>query len=95
MTAFKATAAAFVAIATIAAPLMTATDANAGKRSKYFYSKTTSHAFAARGVEGFASPSKFGVYCSYTRVPIRRCWLTRRGGEVCKVVGWNKTQRCY
>ena len=81
--------------AAIAATAMMAGDAEAKKRGKYFYSKTTVHGYAARGYEGFAGPGKFGVYCSYTRTPIRRCWLTGRGGEVCKVVGWKKNQRCY
>ncbi|MEO1794041.1 MAG: hypothetical protein AAFU50_05470 [Pseudomonadota bacterium] len=94
MTGTKTIAAAFTAVA-IAATGMMAGEAEAKKRGKYFYSKTTVHGYAARGYEGFAGPGKFGVYCSYTRTPIRRCWLTRRGGEVCKVVGWKKNQRCY
>ena len=85
------TAAAAVAITAVAVP---SESAHAGRKHDRFFKETIITSQKVRGYEGFASGGKFGVYCSYYRVPIRSCTYDRSGRESCRVVGWKMDQMC-
>lgn len=47
-----------------------------------------------RGYEGYIGVGPFSIYCSYYRVPRRRCTYSRSGRERCRTKGWRLVQRC-
>jgi hypothetical protein len=75
-----------------AAPVLLASDAQARRYAKPYYSETyDTGRRPARGYEGFLFPD---YYCSYKRYPKRVCNTDRRGREMCRVTGWTLEQTC-
>ena len=75
----------------------TATDAEAKRGGAATYYQTFETRRAERGYEGFTGVGAgYGnAYCSYHRKPNRKCWYSRRGREICKIVSWRLVQHCY
>ncbi len=68
------------------------TTADAGGKGKDIFVQDYKFDKAMHGYEGHAAG---GYYCSYQRLPDRKCTYTASGKEICKVVGWTLRQRCY
>ncbi len=92
VTIFHATLLAAASAAVAAVAIFSATDAHAGRASE-IYQQTYEFDQPMHGYEGRAAVGN--KYCSYKRLPIRKCWTTSSGGEKCKIVKWQLEQTCY
>ena len=80
-----------LAVAGALSSLLVASDAEASRYIKPYYSETYEFDRPVRGYEGFLFPD---YYCSYRRYPKRVCSYDRRGNETCRIKGWTLEQTC-
>ncbi len=78
------------ATAVVAIVALTAGDANA-RGNKPMIERSYTLDRPLHGVEGSAT---MDYYCSYKRIPQRRCSY-KGGRKVCKIVKWELQQTCY
>ncbi|MGI9426217.1 MAG: hypothetical protein ACR2PA_23770 [Hyphomicrobiaceae bacterium] len=84
-----------VVAATVVAPIVFSTNADAKKRGSYRYEETFQTRDRQEGYEGFVGIGRYSAYCSFYRVPKRSCNDPDNGKRRCKVVGWILHQSCY
>lgn len=79
-----------LAVAVGASSMLVATDADARGGSRVY----TQHYEFDRPMHGYEGHVHPGRYCSYKRLPNRKCTPTANG-ESCRIVGWTLEQNCY
>lgn len=80
-----------LALAVGASSMFVASDAEARRGGKGFYTQQYDFDRPMHGYEGHTGT---GYYCSYKRLPKRVCSYGP-GGESCKIAGWTLEQTCY
>ncbi len=70
---------------------LTATDAEAKRGGSRYQQWEFDTRHPVKGYEGFNGRA----YCSYRREPDRKCFYSRSGREICKIVSWRLIQKCY